>query len=139
MEKEGTITNTGYATFEQAFTVHDVVAGEANGKEIHNYANYNIVGLTTESWKTITYTSQDHTVANNGHEDPITDTGYSREPTHNYVQGMQTEDVTYEIIVKNTSTQNLENFVVIDRLPFVGDKGLVSDYERNSAFEVALK
>jgi len=75
MEKDGTITNTGYATFDQAFSVQDVVAGEANGKEIHNYANYNIVGLTTESWKTITYTSQGHTVATNGHDDPPTDTG----------------------------------------------------------------
>jgi len=52
---------------------------------------------------------------------------------------MQTEDVQYQLIVKNTSVQNLENFVIIDRLPFVGDKGLVSDYERNSAFEVAFK
>ncbi|MGN1223472.1 MAG: prealbumin-like fold domain-containing protein, partial [Ruminococcus sp.] len=138
MEKEGTITNTGYATFDQAFSVQDVVAGEANGKEIHNYANYNIVGLTTESWKTITYTSQNHTVDKNGHDDPITDTGYSRQPTHNYVQGMQTEDVQYQLIVQNTSVQDLENFVIIDRLPFVGDKGLVSDYERNSAFEVSL-
>ena len=136
-EKEGVITNTGYATIDQPFTAEDTVAGEKRDTQIWNYANYNIVGLTTESWKTITYTNQNHT--GTPHTDPATDTGYSREPTHNYVQGMQGEDVTYELHIKNNSPVALENMTIIDRLPYVGDLGLVSGYERFSAFGVKLK
>ncbi|WP_298701921.1 SpaA isopeptide-forming pilin-related protein, partial [uncultured Ruminococcus sp.] len=136
-EKEGVITNTGYATIDQPFTAEDTVAGEKRDTQIWNYANYNIVGLTTESWKTITYTNQNHT--GTPHTDPATDTGYSREPTHNYVQGMQGEDVTYELHIKNNSPVDLENMTIIDRLPYVGDLGLVSGYARNSAFGVTLK
>ena len=136
-EKEGVITNTGYATIDQPFTAEDTVAGEKRDTQIWNYANYNIVGLTTESWKTITYTNNGHT--GDPHTDPATDTGYSREPTHNYVQGMQGEDVTYELHIKNNSPVALENMTIIDRLPYVGDLGLVSGYERFSAFGVKLK
>ena len=136
-ESEGVITNTGYATINQPFTAEDTVAGEKQDNQIWSYANYNIVGLTTESWKTITYTNNGH----NGtpHTDPATDTGYSRQPTHNYVQGMQGEDVTYELHIKNNSPVDLENMTIIDRLPYVGDLGLVSGYERFSAFGVKLK
>ncbi|WP_302509269.1 SpaA isopeptide-forming pilin-related protein, partial [uncultured Ruminococcus sp.] len=136
-ESEGVITNTGYATIDQPFTAEDTVAGEKQDNQIWSYANYNIVGLTTESWKTITYTNQNHT--GTPHTDPATDTGYSREPTHNYVQGMQGEDVTYELHIKNNSPVALENMTIIDRLPYVGDLGLVSGYERFSAFGVKLK
>ena len=136
-EKEGVITNTGYATIDQPFSAEDTVAGEKQDNQIWSYANYNIVGLTTESWKTITYKNNGH----NGtpHTDPATDTGYSRQPTHNYVQGMQGEDVTYELHIKNNSPVALENMTIIDRLPYVGDLGLVSGYERFSAFGVTLK
>ena len=136
-EKEGVITNTGYAEVTQPFTAEDTVAGEKRDTQIWNYANYNIVGLTTESWKTITYTNQNHT--GTPHTDPATDTGYSRQPTHNYVQGMQGEDVTYELHIKNNSPVDLENMTIIDRLPYVGDLGLVSGYARNSAFGVTFK
>ena len=136
-EKEGVITNTGYATIDQPFSTEDTVAGEKQDNQIWSYANYNIVGLTTESWKTITYKNNGH--AGTPHTDPATDTGYSRQPTHNYVQGMQGEDVTYELHIKNNSPVALENMTIIDRLPYVGDLGLVSGYERFSAFGVKLK
>ena len=140
-EREGVVTNNGEATFKNdniKITNESIVAGERkDDKTIFNSANYNIVGLTTESWKTITYTNQGHT--GTPHTDPATDTGNSRTPTHNYVQGMQGEDVTYELHVKNNSPLNLENFVLIDRLPYVNDIGLVSGYSRNSAFSVAYK
>ncbi|WP_455254240.1 SpaA isopeptide-forming pilin-related protein [Ruminococcus sp.] len=136
-ESEGVITNTGYATIDQPFSAEDTVAGEKQDNQIWSYANYNIVGLTTESWKTITYKNNGHT--GTPHTDPATDTGYSRQPTHNYVQGMQGEDVTYELHIKNNSPVDLENMTIIDRLPYVGDLGLVSGYERFSAFGVTLK
>ncbi|MDE5738069.1 MAG: DUF11 domain-containing protein, partial [Oscillospiraceae bacterium] len=135
-ETEGVITNKGYLTTETEYSQNAVVAGEPKGKEIWNYANYNIVGLTTESWKTIHYENEGHT--GDPHTDPKSDTGYSREATHNYVQGMQGEKVTYELHIKNTSPQNLESWTIIDRLPYVGDIGLVSGFERSSAFGVMM-
>ncbi|MDE6708613.1 MAG: hypothetical protein K2K06_11325, partial [Oscillospiraceae bacterium] len=135
-ETEGVITNKGYLTTDKEYSQNAVVAGEPKGKEIWNYANYNIVGLTTESWKTINYKNEGHT--GDPHTDPKTDTGYSREAIHNYVQGMQGEKVTYELHIKNTSPQNLESWTIIDRLPYVGDVGLVSGFERDSAFGVMM-
>ncbi|MDE6777165.1 MAG: DUF11 domain-containing protein, partial [Oscillospiraceae bacterium] len=138
-ETEGVITNRGYLTTDKEYSQNIVVAGEPKGKEIWNSANYNIVGLTTESWKTIHYEKNtDHDGVNYPHIDPKTDTGYSREATHNYVQGMQGEKVTYELHIKNTSPLPLESWTMIDRLPYIGDIGLVSGFERSSAFGVMM-
>ncbi|MDE5792848.1 MAG: hypothetical protein K2H66_04900, partial [Oscillospiraceae bacterium] len=136
-ETEGVITNRGYLTTDKEYSQNAVVAGEPQGNQIWNYANYNIVGLTTESWKTIEYIPEG---SHNGtpHQDPKPDKGYSREVTHNYVQGMQGEEVIYELHIKNTSPQDLKSWTIIDRLPYVGDIGLVSGFDRNSAFGVMM-
>lgn len=139
VDVEGVITNTGYAKIDQPFTVQDTVAGEKKDDTIHSYANYNIAGLTTKSWKTIHYENEGHLIATGGlHDDPDTDTGEGRNPLHNYVKGMQGEKVTYTINVRNNSPLELENMSIIDRLPYEGDMGLVSGYERNSAFGVKI-
>ncbi|HAE52072.1 MAG TPA: hypothetical protein DCG30_02305, partial [Ruminococcus sp.] len=139
LEKEGVITNTGYLTDDKEYSQNQVVAGEPKGKKIWNSANYNIAGLTTESWKTIHYENKGHTIAGgDAHNDPIDDYGYGRIATDNYVQGMQGEDVRYEIHIRNTSPISLYEWTVIDRLPYIGDIGLVSGYERSSAFNVKM-
>ncbi len=138
METEGVITNRGFLTTKEEYTQSEVTAGEPKGKEIWNSANYNIVGLTTESYKTINYTGHGHTIDSDGHNDPIDDTGFSRDATHNYVQGVQGEKVTYELHIINTSPIPLEQWTIIDRLPYIGDVGLVSGYERSSAFNVMM-
>ena len=136
---EGVVTNTGYAKIDQPFTVEDTVAGEKKDDTIHSYANYNIAGLTTESWKTIHYENEGHKVSNGDlHDDPDSDTGEGRNPVHNYVQGMQGEKVTYTVNVQNNSPADLNNMSIIDRLPYEGDRGLVSGYDRNSAFGVQM-
>lgn len=138
-EKEGVITNSGYAEMNKTYQQKNVVAGEVKDTQIWNSANYNIVGLTTESWKKITYTNQGHNIANGApHTDPQTGYGWSNKPTQNYVQGMQGEEVTYELHILNNSPCDLENMTIIDRLPYVGDIGLVSGYDRNSAFGVTM-
>ncbi|MBO5164072.1 MAG: hypothetical protein J6B75_06450, partial [Ruminococcus sp.] len=138
METEGVITNQGYIDLETEYTQSEVAAGEPKGSELWNTANYSIVGLTTESYKEIEYVGQGHTVADKGHDDPITDNGISTKATKNFVQGMQGEDVIYTLHIKNTSPIDLEGWTIIDRLPYVGDVGLVSGYERSSAFNVAF-
>lgn len=51
---------------------------------------------------------------------------------------MQGEDVTYTLNVKNEATATtIANMVVIDRLPYVGDIGVIAGYGRGSAFEVS--
>ncbi len=134
----GVITNSGYAELEQPFLAENVVSGTAENNKISDYANYHIYGITTNSYKEIKYTSQNHTVDVNGHKDPDTDTGISTNPLDNYVQGVQGEEVEYTLRVQNTSSIPLEKFVIIDRLPYVNDVGLVSGYERNSAFSVTM-
>ena len=90
----------------------------------------------SESYKTITYENKGHT--GDPHNDPETKTAYGNQPTNNYVQGMQGENVKYALRVTNRSAVSINGFTIIDRLPFVGDKGLVSGYDRNSAFAVSL-
>ncbi|MDD6085271.1 MAG: hypothetical protein PUB76_04770 [Oscillospiraceae bacterium] len=136
-ETSGVITNTGTARFNENIKQEDVVAGEVQGKDtIFSSANYMITGLVTESYKTITYENKGHT--GDPHTDPATKTAYGNQPTNNYVQGMQGENVKYALRVTNRSAVSINGFTIIDRLPFVGDKGLVSGYDRNSAFAVSL-
>ena len=58
----------------------------------------------------------------NHKKDPKDDTGSGDRPMpENYVEGMQGEDVTYTLNVKNeATTTTIANMVVIDRLPYVG-------------------
>ena len=136
-ETSGVITNTGTAKFNEEVKPENIVAGEAQGKDlIFSSANYMITGLVTESYKTITYENNGHT--GDPHTDPATKTAYGNQPTNNYVQGMQGETVKYALRVTNRSSAAINGFTIIDRLPFVGDKGLVSGYSRNSAFAVSL-
>ena len=54
----------------------------------------------------------------------------------NYVQGHQGEVVKYTLNVTNESKVNIKDLVLIDRLPYVGDIGVIATYPRDSAFEV---
>ena len=102
-------------------------------KEYEDSASYTLSSVATSSVKTIAY---------NRHEehkkDPKNDTGRGDHPMPgNYVQGMQGEDVTYTLNVKNeASATTIANMVVIDRLPYINDIGVVAGYGRGSAFEV---
>ena len=137
---EGVITNTALLTLSQNYFDDDLLSGTKNSDNtIGSEANYNIARLNTESYKTIRYIDNGHSIQDgDAHTDPETDDAVSRNPLDKYVQGKQGEEVEYELHIKNNSTKSLENFVFIDRMPFIDDKGLVSAYSRGSAFHVEL-
>jgi len=138
-DAEGVVTNSGYAGFAQEFIADAVVSGEKEYNSIFNCANYNISRLAVHAWNTVNYTSEGHATDNqDSHNDPITSDGDSRNAIGNSVQGMQGEKITYTLSVQNCSSLPLEKFVIIDRLPDQGDTGLISGYERNSAFGMIL-
>ncbi|MBQ8010362.1 MAG: DUF11 domain-containing protein, partial [Oscillospiraceae bacterium] len=157
----GTEQNTVSVKFDQSFSRKTVEKGTYVGdKTIEDTATHQMGGINTESYETITYNHQD--VENS----PATAWGYGDLLDHeqnanrfgteilksalNYVQGLQTHPVTYTLNVKNNATADtsgsddlserlyLENFVIIDRLAYIGDTGLISGYPRNTAFPLTF-
>ncbi|MBQ2263780.1 MAG: hypothetical protein II341_00110, partial [Oscillospiraceae bacterium] len=157
----GTEQNTVSVKFDQSFSSKTVEKGTYVGdKTIEDTATHQMGGINTESYETITYNHQD--VENS----PATAWGYGDLLDHeqnanrfgteilksalNYVQGLQTHPVTYTLNVKNNATADtsgsddlserlyLENFVIIDRLAYIGDTGLISGYPRNTAFPLTF-
>ncbi|MBR0141679.1 MAG: hypothetical protein IJM19_05485, partial [Ruminococcus sp.] len=153
------ITNKAKVKFNNGFslnTVSDDIIFEGD-KTVSDSESYQIGGIITESYKTIEYKHSD--LANS----PESDKGFGDNIKHaklfddseddalNYVQGLQGDYVEYTINVKNDAAtagkdgENKENgasridrFSVIDRLPYVGDTGIVSGYPRYTAFPVEL-
>ena len=117
------------------YTEPGTVPGEDDfDKEYEDSASYTLSSVATSSVKTIAYNRHA-----NHKKDPKDDTGSGDRPMpENYVEGMQGEDVTYTLNVKNeATTTTIANMVVIDRLPYVGDIGVIAGYGRGSAFEVS--
>ncbi|MDD5946656.1 MAG: SpaA isopeptide-forming pilin-related protein, partial [Oscillospiraceae bacterium] len=125
-----------------------VVGGEYVDGKLEDIADYQFGGVQTSSYKTITYTNNGHsTDSGHSHTDPETATGYGdygmaelgSESHGNYVQGVQGEQVTYTINLKNDGDRDIHHLTFIDRLPYLkSDPGLISGYDRYSAFTVFL-
>ena len=132
--KDGIYTNHAKLTVH-GYTEPGTVPGEDGfNKEYEDSASYTLSSVATSSVKTIAYNRHA-----NHKKDPKDDTGSGDRPMpENYVEGMQGEDVTYTLNVKNeATTTTIANMVVIDRLPYVGDIGVIAGYGRGSAFEVS--
>ncbi|MBE6847327.1 MAG: DUF11 domain-containing protein, partial [Ruminococcus sp.] len=124
-----------------------VVGGEYVDGNLEDIGDYQFGGVETTSYKTITYNSQGHSIAGGqSHDDPSTATGYGdygkaalgQESQKNYVQGVQGEEVTYTLHLKNHGA-DIHHLVFIDRMPYEkADPGLISGYNRYSAFSVFL-
>ncbi|MBQ8514523.1 MAG: hypothetical protein IJ496_03920, partial [Ruminococcus sp.] len=162
--EKGDVTNTVSVKFDQGFSEDSVLKGDYKGdKTIEASATHQIGGMKTQSYKTIEYKNYS-SIANyttgkkiklddgTELEDTTSWTGFgdmyehaapfdsSTTLSNNYVQGKQNDLVYYTLNVKNDSSTNpLENFVIIDRLPYIGDVGLVSGRVRGSVFPVTLK
>ena len=132
--KDGIYTNHAKLTVH-GYTEPGTVPGKDDfDKEYEDSASYTLSSVATSSVKTIAYNRHA-----NHKKDPKDDTGSGDRPMpENYVEGMQGEDVTYTLNVKNEATATtIANMVVIDRLPYVGDIGVIAGYGRGSAFEVS--
>ncbi|MBO6193850.1 MAG: hypothetical protein J6O00_06685, partial [Clostridiales bacterium] len=136
-------------------------------KTVWAEATEQIGGINTLSYKSINYPNPKDVPGgydkigeeylNNGYGDEIkhdsTTDRFDPEDTEEYgrvVQGLQGDIVHYTLNVKNgakATTRDgsalsagdscMENITIIDRLPYVGDKGVIT-YERGSAFPVEL-
>ena len=125
------ITNSD---FEKENIENGVIVSD-NTIEDTSYAN--IYSYMTTSYKEIEY---DPELYNANYKQPDFDTGISIKDNNgvldNYVQGHQGEPVKYTLNITNESKVNIKDLVVIDRLPYVGDIGVIAKYTRDSAFEV---
>ena len=104
---------------------------------LQNTAFANIYSHMTTSYKEIEYNPD---LYDADYEQPSYDTGISSKDSEgvldNYVQGHQGEVVKYTLNITNESKVNIKDLVIIDRMPYVGDIGVIAKYERDSAFEV---
>ena len=134
----GAFLNTAKLTTSSEFDRENIEQGvKTSDKTIENTAFANIYSHMTTSYKEIEY---DPDLYDADYEQPKKDTGISKKDDDgnlkNYVQGHQGEVVKYTLNVKNESLVNMKNLAIIDRLPYVGDIGVIADYPRDSSFDV---
>ena len=134
----GAFLNTAKLTTSSKFDKENIEQGvKTSNKTIENTAFANIYSHMTTSYKEIEY---DPSLYNADYKQPEKDTGISKKDNDgnlkNYVQGHQGEVVKYTLNVKNESLVNMKNLAIIDRLPYVGDIGVIADYPRDSSFDV---
>ena len=134
----GAFLNTAKLTTSSKFDKENIEQGvKTSNKTIENTAFANIYSHMTTSYKEIEY---DPSLYNADYKQPEKDTGISKKDNDgnlkNYVQGHQGEIVKYTLNVKNESLVNMKNLAIIDRLPYVGDIGVIADYPRDSSFDV---
>ena len=134
----GAFLNTAKLTTSSKFDKENIEQGvKTSDKTIENTAFANIYSHMTTSYKEIEY---DPSLYNADYKQPEKDTGISKKDNNgnlkNYVQGHQGEVVKYTLNVKNESIVNMKDLAIIDRLPYVGDIGVIADYPRDSSFDV---
>lgn len=134
----GAFLNTAQLTTNTEFNKENVESGVVvSDNKIEDTAFADIYSHMTTSYKEIEYNPD---IYDADYEQPKFDTGISKKDANglldNYVQGHQGEVVKYTLNVTNESKVNIKDLVLIDRLPYVGDIGVIATYPRDSAFEV---
>lgn len=125
----GTYENRADLIPAAKYTYSNNCAGQIEGAEpdrtIYATAQVNIFGSgRTESWKEIS-----------GSYNGITNSTTGRD-TDNYILSDAGGTVTYSLHIQNPSSGTLDNVVIMDHLPAVGDNGLVNNSKRYSDFAV---
>lgn len=131
--KYSTIKNTSRLITNETIQKNAVSSGELiDDYTIEDSAETAALIYKTTSYKTISYEP-----CGNHRNEPPAQTGYSYLASpQNKVQGKQGEPVYYKLYLKNESSTYLENIYFIDKLPYIDDIGVVSGYDKNSAFAV---
>ena len=131
--KDGTYVNYAKLTIDGEYAPGTEPNPDDHDKEYDDTGSITLASTKTTSVKTIEYEPHpEHK------HDPEKDKGQGDKPMpDNYVQGMQGEDVKYTLNVTNANDYTkIANMVIIDRLPYVGDIGVIAPFPRNSAFDV---
>lgn len=109
----------------------------SSGEKIDDYTIEDTAQTSTLLYKTSSYETIDYTPCGNHRNDPDADIGYGyMSSPNNKIQAKQGETITYKLYLKNDSNSSLHNIYFIDRLSYIGDSSPVSNYNRNSAFNI---
>lgn len=131
--KYSTIKNISRLITNETIEKNAVSSGELiDDYTIEDSAETFALIYKTSSYKTISYEP-----CGNHRNDPPAQIGYGYLASpQNKIQGKQCEPVYYKLYLKNESSTSLKNIYFIDKLPYINDIGVVSGYDRNSAFAV---
>lgn len=132
----GKFVNNSYLTIDDGFEVANVCYGDVttfNNKQAIHDSDY----VTTYSAIVTTSYKEAETL----YEKRNTLYDYANSATSDkIVKGIIGEDVKYTLNIENNSADSMSKLVLIDRLPYVGDRYiLTSDNTRNSAFTIKYK
>ncbi len=127
-EDDRIVNKTTLSTSEKIYQDR-VTAGDLVDGKLEATASNSQGGVKTTSFKTIEYigsTDSPYLGYDNSATGEKDKYGQGNTPSDNYVEGLQGNRVRYKLYVTNDSQTELENFTVIDRLPFENvDIGLV--------------
>ena len=132
----GKFINNAYLTIEDGFKVENVCYGDVTTFD-NKQAIHDADSITTYSAIVTTSYKEAETLYEKTNE--LYD--YANGATSNKtIKGIIGEDIKYNLNIENNSADSMSKLVIIDRLPYVGDKYiLTSDNLRNSAFSVKFK
>ena len=129
----GKFINNAYLTIEEGFEDANVCNGTVkyfNGeKAIHAQDS-----ITTYSAIITTSYKEAETLYDN--TDPLYDYAVSNNPSDRVMKGEIGKQVKYTLNIENNSEDTMKSLVVIDRLPYVGDKYTLTNDNRNSGFSI---
>lgn len=131
--KYQTVKNTAQLITQEIINPETISSGEQiDDYTLEDSASKDILINKTSSYKEIYYIP---TGTHRNEPDEDYAYGYNSSPD-NYIKGVAGEKIYYKLYLKNESTNNLRNICFVDRMPFIGDKGIISQHDRHSAYEI---
>lgn len=129
----GKFINNAYLTIEDGFEDANVCSGTVkyfNGeKAIHAQDS-----VTTYSAIITTSYKEAETLYDKN--SPLYDYAISNNQQKRVMQGQAGEQIKYTLNIENNSEDTMKSLVIIDRLPYVGDKYALTNDDRNSKFSI---
>ena len=132
----GKFINNAYLTIKDGFLDSNVCSGTVkyfNGEKAINAQD----SITTYSAIITTSYKEVETLYDTS--SPLYGYASSNNKTEQTMKGQAGEDIRYTLNIENNSEDTMKKLVLIDRLPYVGDKYTLTDDNRNSGFSIKYK
>ena len=132
----GKFINNAYLTIKDGFLDSNVCSGTVkyfNGEKAINAQD----SVTTYSAIITTSYKEVETLYDTS--SPLYGYASSNNKTEQTMKGQAGEDIRYTLNIENNSEDTMKKLVLIDRLPYVGDKYTLTDDNRNSGFSIKYK
>ncbi len=129
----GKFINNAYLTIEEGFVDSNVCNGTVkyfNGEK----AIHALDSITTYSAIITTSYKEVETLYDN--TNPLYDYAISNNQSDRIMKGQIGEQVKYTLNIENNSEDTMKKLVIIDRLPYVGDKYALTNDNRDSKFSI---